>query len=214
MLDSPVQPAGRSPRRVDIAETWRRIDALLAELSPASAKTLNPPTTLALIAKLEKQLGFLLPIDFKESLLIHDGQTDPRGCWGLTNDGNLLSIAKIYQTWQSTNQVDEDLRDEYAGENDGDYGDHVEWWNPKWIPVAQSAGGDLLCINMDPDLCEVGRIVCFVHDNPFDDTLNWLSFGEWLADLADRLEAGQFEIEQSNSSLKGRLCVLSDWEIE
>lgn len=173
---------------VDIPSVWRRIHRILDDRFAAVAKSFNPPATTHEIEALEQRLGFCLPSDFRESLLIHNGQTDPYRMLGLTLDGTLMDIKAIDETWQMITDLDERLRIEVK-----DW-DSIEWWNRKWIPITDNQSGDCLCINMDAGLLPVGHLVYYVHDNPFH-AAQWPGFGEWLDALAIKLEAGQIQVD-------------------
>jgi len=66
------------------------------------------------------------------------------------------------------------------------------WWSEQWIPFAYDGVGDLQCIDLDPpEGGKVGQVVTYWHDRGerehVADSLN-----EWLAHLADDLEAGKY----------------------
>ena len=179
----------------DIRELWTRIEGVLRQHVPDTARTLAVPATDQEINELEEAIGLKLPADFRESLGIHDGQDDPTRCHSFCSDGVLAGTKKIAETWRMLTEIDGEILQKYYShlEPDG----HGAWWNRHWVPFTD-AEGDCLCINLNPELrpgAAFGEIVAFVHDNPHEPGIA-PSYGVWLQKLAQRLEDGDFEINE------------------
>jgi hypothetical protein len=69
---SPKPDPGRTP--APVAESWRRIEAWLAEHLPDVKASLRPGISKDDLAKFEDETGLRLPDDVRESWEIHDGQ--------------------------------------------------------------------------------------------------------------------------------------------
>jgi cell wall assembly regulator SMI1 len=180
-----------TPTLIDVAETWTRIEQVLQKHVPDTARTLARPATDDDIAELQAAIGLILPTDFCQSLKVHNGQEDSTRCHSFIIEGLLASTSQISETWRMLTEVDDRFRQELADWVQGD------WWSRHWVPFT-IGDGDCLCINLDPNVRPggtLGEIVCHVHDNPHEDGIA-VSYGAWLQLLADRLENGEFTIDQ------------------
>lgn len=78
--------------------------------------------------------------------------------------------------------------DAEAGGGSGDVGDGG--YRRGWIPFAETGGGDLLVIDVDPGPTgRVGQVVDWRHDHHARDVVAG-SLGAWLGAFADALDAG------------------------
>jgi cell wall assembly regulator SMI1 len=110
-----------------------------------------------------------------------------RGATRLRARGS-CSASEIAERWKIVTEIDEDERSHPApGQG--------PWWKTSCIPFTD-AGGNMLCVDMDPNLRDqVGEVVCHVHDSEIECGLG-ASFGDWLSSVADRLDGGRFHIDQ------------------
>jgi cell wall assembly regulator SMI1 len=169
-------------------DLWQRIGRALQAHAPDTATTLAPAATDQEIAALEAAIGLTLPADLRASLKIHNGQRDPSGCHWFTAEGVLLGTSEIAERWRMVTVIDEELRS-HAAPRQG------PWWKASCIPFTD-ADGDMLCVDMDPDLVsQVGEVVCHVHDGELGRGLS-ASFGDWLSSVANRLDGGRFFIDE------------------
>jgi cell wall assembly regulator SMI1 len=167
---------------------WERIERALQAHAPDTAATLAPPATDQELTASETAIGLALPADLRASLKIHDGQRDPSRCHGFTGEGGLLGASEIAELWRMVTEIDEAERP-HAAPGLG------PWWKTSCIPFTD-AEGDMLCVDMDPDLADrVGEVVCHVHDSEIERGLS-ASFGDWLSSVADRLDGGRFSIDR------------------
>ncbi|MCP3684750.1 MAG: molybdenum cofactor biosysnthesis protein MoeA, partial [bacterium] len=58
-------------------ETWDQIEEFLKKHVPSVIETLNNPATEEELCQLEAEIGNTLPKDFRDYLLVHNGQDDP-----------------------------------------------------------------------------------------------------------------------------------------
>jgi cell wall assembly regulator SMI1 len=181
-----------------IGDSWTRIEAWLKEHAPDTYAGLNAPATDDAIRSAEEVLPGPLPDDFRAFYARHDGQSGVTptvaGRW------ELLPLQAVLSNWKGQKELlDDGTYKERL--DDGTYVDteatpvgpvRPVWWNEKWIPFADDGAGDSQCIDLDPaDGGQVGQIVIYWHDQP---KREWVagSLSEWLARLADDLEAGKY----------------------
>ena len=184
--------------------TWGRIEAWLAANAPIVAAGLNPPASSEAIADAEQYLGVQFPADVRASYLRHDGQRFDSP--GLLDGWEWLSLERIRDEWK----VWKDLLD--GGDFNGIRSDadgrfvRKDWWNPAWIPLTYSGSGDHHCLDLAPGpQGRSGQIIEMWHDEGARPVVA-SSFGKWLADFADGLEAGDFVL----SDEYGGLCRRED----
>ena len=124
------------PTNIKIQDTWYRIqEARNSKLD--SPNPMNPPATETMIEQLETVLGFSVPPQFRDSLLIHNGMNK----WGLEIQKDEyveqaftpLSVKAIERQWL------DDRRYQKEAEAEGD--DYSK--KPEWIPIfIESAEGE------------------------------------------------------------------------
>jgi cell wall assembly regulator SMI1 len=161
---------------------------------PETALTLARPATDQEIDDLQTAIGLTFPGEFCQSLRVHNGQDDPTGCHRFFIEGLLADTKQIAETWRMLTDLDEDFRQR---ETNWDTHGHGEWWNCHWVPFT-IGDGDCLCINLNPQVrpgSTFGEIVCHVHDNPHGPGIA-ASYGAWLQRLAQRLENGEFTVNE------------------
>ena len=186
-----------------IEHAWQRIESWLRENDPDTLAALRPAATPAEIAATEAHLGVTLPDDLRASYLIHDGQqglTDSMDLPGLIEGWELLSLAGVRDEWT----IWKDLRDDgtFEGSASAPVGPiRPEWWNARWIPLTRDGGGNSHCLDLDPAPGGgVGQIITMWHD---DDTREIVapSFGAWLTQFADELDAGEYAYSEEYGGL-------------
>jgi uncharacterized protein len=135
--------------------SWARIRRWLSENAPpyenalAAAKGASPEE----IGALEEKLGEKLPADFRAYLLLFGGARKPAQQGVRFYEYTGLSVTEIGAEWERL----EKLRargsfDTEPRELDKD-ADEVKWkwWHRGWIPFAQDGGGNLFCVDVDPE---------------------------------------------------------------
>jgi cell wall assembly regulator SMI1 len=174
-----------------VKSSWRVIDAVLKEQIPAAYRTFCPPASAAAIAKLEHTLGVKLPACVVSSYLVHDGMRDTPET--LNNFHRLLTLPEIasYRRLCLQYPWDESVRMPkygHAGRIKTDLR-----WRPKWVPLMVSAGGDLVCLDLDPGPAGTrGQVFRWYNYGSTHMRVMAGSFREWLDRLATEYEAGRF----------------------
>jgi cell wall assembly regulator SMI1 len=179
---APGANEGRAMKQI-----WNRIEAwFTANVDPAynPGAFLGGATDLQ-IQSLEKKLKLRLPDDVRESYLIHNGM-EPVSVF--YESQTLNSIEEILRYWEIMCGI------ERAGARFRLIPSPVGpiksvWGNKKWVPITDSSGGHILCIDMDPaEGGKVGQVLDFCHETgPL--RVVAASFREFLSQYADDLEA-------------------------
>jgi cell wall assembly regulator SMI1 len=134
-----------------IAESWKRIAKWLKTKAPGW-KPLKKGVTAAKVAAAEKQLGFKLPAELRESFLTYQGD-DSNQIFPCADDISfyLMSFAAVVGDWKMMKELvdmgefkDSDKRVK------NDKAIRKSWWNAGWIPFAGNGGGDYFCVDLDP----------------------------------------------------------------
>jgi cell wall assembly regulator SMI1 len=159
-------------------EIWEQIEGFLKEHVPIVIETLNNPATDKDLSQIESEIGNTLPEDFKNYLLVHNGQDDPSRLHTLCEEGTLLSSEAIIQIYRMLNEINES----------GDIGP-VEWWSRKYLPISDCEG-DHLALNL-----ETGEIVMHVHDSGIEDDIAG-SFKEWFESKLLIFKQGKFSVDE------------------
>ncbi len=81
-------------------DLWQRLEAYFAEHWPQKELALRPPATLEQIDAAEAELGVRFPDDFRESLLVHDGQDEEPSILWLPGVDQLGSLQSMVQCWK------------------------------------------------------------------------------------------------------------------
>lgn len=183
-----------------IVDSWSRISAWLQANAPSGYALLQPPVSTEELDGASAHFGIELPDDFTGLYQLVNG-TDPNGEsvgvfpsedeWDDMAFGP-LALAQIIHEWNTQKELVEisefaDLEPQSAN------GVANDWWNVKWIPFASNGGGDFYCIDMAPTGAgTVGQIITHSHESGQHEILA-PSLATYLSELADGLEAGQFE---------------------
>lgn len=162
-------------------EIWDRIEAWLKTNAPEALNNLREGASEEDLQQLETALGYHLPEDVRASLRLHNGEGSFVDGW------ILLSLRAMLQEHRQQVEVLHWLQET---DDKPDW-----WWRPHWIPLAGSGGGDLLCVNVAPESDQpMGQIIAFDHEA--GSGLIAPSFSAFLSNVADRLEAGKYHIDE------------------
>ncbi len=95
------KPKSRSKGRAtpSVAESWERIERWFAK-RPELALRLRPGASESQIRAAEEALGVTFPDDFRESVRIHDGQSEECAVLWLPHAGWLGSLESMVGCWQ------------------------------------------------------------------------------------------------------------------
>ena len=176
-----------------IDESWTIIERVLEERSPAAFATLRGPASQDDLDELTRTVGHPLPEDLVASLLRHDGQDNPTQLLDLVDHHTLLSARAMIE--QS------DLLADAVGD---DVDETIDWMEPDrvraivncrgWLQFT-SAEGEGHAIDLAPlPAGETGQIIHLPVDGPTP-LPAYSSYRVWLSDLARRLEAGAFTVD-------------------
>ncbi|WP_363466705.1 SMI1/KNR4 family protein [Halogeometricum borinquense] len=185
------------------SECWHVIESWLA--ANGVDDVLAEPAPDADIAAVEETVDVTLPESFCTFLQTHNGQTpDSRP---LLRRFGLYSTSAIISEWKRMTDL---LRDgTFEGRLDdfderfGRPGPEVRdvWWNDQWIPFARDAGGNLLCIDLDPSPAgSQGQIIVVWHDMPTR-PVRASSFAEWFQGYATAIEEGELVYSERTHSM-------------
>jgi cell wall assembly regulator SMI1 len=144
-----------------------------------------------------------LPAAVRESYLVHNGMRDTPET--LNNFHRLLTLREIVQRRR--------LALLYPWDEPGPPFAHAKRiktdlrWRPKWVPLMVTAGGDLMCLDLDPGPAgKWGQMFCwYLYGGPRMQVTAG-SFREWLDRLATEYEAGRFTYtDEDGVTLDSRL---------
>ena len=172
---------------LEIANYWSRIEQWLTMNMPPAQMLLPQGVSPGALIQAESLLGFEIPGELKEFLLIHDGS----GILWLHDYGEFMSLKQIISAWD----MEVDLWDD--GEND-------EWAKPSgpikkrwftrdWLPVLDARTGDYACIDLDPaEGGTSGQIINWRHDGGPGRVIA-TSFGNLLDEFVKELDLGFYK---------------------
>jgi cell wall assembly regulator SMI1 len=186
-----------------IAKSWKRITAWLRANAPGVPEQFQAPVTPEELASAGKKLGVELPDDFAQLYQVVNG-TDPDDDsaaifpsadeWDDMAFGP-LALQQVVREWQMQRKL---LKGgDFAGrEPQSDEGVASDWWNVGWIPFAGNGGGDYYCVDTAPTGAGTrGQVITHSHESGEHKSLA-PSLAHYLSDLADALEAGQYEYDE------------------
>lgn len=181
-------------------ELWSRLKDHLSRTFPAALQSLNPPVTDEQLARAERKLGFTLPGDLKESLLVHDGQPQITGfpptpiplipsteaaTWGL-----FAPLDLIVQVTKPYNQTD--WSEFGCTEFDGPVRQEPPW---QMVVFVDPGSGDVLAMDLNPaSEGNRGQVLAINHD-PSQLIVLAPSYRDWFEELVKRYESGRYVIQ-------------------
>ncbi|NJK44759.1 MAG: hypothetical protein HC933_11150 [Pleurocapsa sp. SU_196_0] len=184
-------------------ETWQAIETLLSSRFPAILEDFNPPCT-------ESDLAFLKDVtqgklfDLYELYESHDGQSSyDLAFW---SPWRLLSVKHIKTNIKVMNEdlVAEWAEDGMSPTDEAEANGPVKpiLWSSYWVPIASNGGGDLLCIDLDPDVGgRVGQVIVWWHETVVREVL-YSSFTDLMTDYLQDLQAGLYELVEGRGLVK------------
>jgi cell wall assembly regulator SMI1 len=189
---------------MSVTNAWAEIEAWLAVNAPSIRKSLRPPGKDTALKKLRTKFGLSLPLDFLQSVQVHDGQKTnaehglfPGGQWelGPLPSCQLLTLAEIGTEWAMMKELFDDGN--FAGQkSEPARGIRDDWWNPGWIPIAGNGGGDYFCLDLAPAKTGTsGQFIMFFHDMD-ERRLIAKSYAAWLEELAKGFASGRYILDK------------------
>jgi cell wall assembly regulator SMI1 len=172
-----------------IEETWEQIHAWLSQHAPHLTTMLAAPAPEAEAVEAEAVLGARFPQEFRDSLRIHDGETEDEA-W-LFASHSLLPLRFIVNMWTDLGQLPLAGLDGVEGQFPAEL-KFVEW-SRLWIPVAYDGAGGYLHLDLDPSPSGVaGQVIQTTSEGEY--RLVAPSFGAFLALFLKHLRRGTFEL--------------------
>ena len=209
-----------------IHEIWEKIDKWLDREFPELGDDMENGATVSDLNAFEKDLGISLPLDFRESYKIHDGQVSLGKTRGLVFSYPLMdleSIAgetnvwrKVYQKIQGRSEYFSDNADAKGSskQHKGIYSRFVSnqrsvpegatqplYCHPNWIPFVKDNAGNNIALDLAAGpKGHWGQVILFGRD--YDTKIVVASsFSEFLFNLSQDLEDGKFEIDEDENLL-------------
>jgi cell wall assembly regulator SMI1 len=172
-----------------VIERWYRRHATEIELPRASSE--------AAINDAEQRLGFAFPSDLRASFKVHDG-SDGQGI--LPYGFQLYSVGEIVAEREVWMKLANSKSFATLSPPDVRLVKPV-WWNPLWIPISGSGGGDHDIVDTDPDTGgKIGQVLEFSHESG-PRIVVAANFDQWLSNLASGLERGDYRYDEDSMSL-------------
>lgn len=180
---------------------WQRIERVLEQRWPNKRLELRPPASARQVEEAESQLGVRFPEDFRESLLVHDGQDgEPELLW-LPGVHKLGSLESMVRCWQEDRRFFEAEDGECFAWLDHSQRVRQVHAHPQHISFAGSSFWDYdrLLFDFDPaPLGKAGQIIV-----RFDCELVFLceSWRELMEKTAEGLENGRITLHECGPEL-------------
>ncbi len=155
-------------------QIWSKIEAELATKAKPILESMNPPADEAEIEGLEEHIGQELPPDFRDFLLIHNGQEQESNP-GFFDMFSLLPLEQIQESWDELEEIRDDVGEDASCPAD-------------WLPIAED-GSDMICVEL-----ETGAVSKYVADDDQNEDVAD-SFESWLADMLAALKNNEFAFD-------------------
>jgi cell wall assembly regulator SMI1 len=203
LIGRPAAPSGRHP----VGPSWQRLKAWFAQHLPVVIRSLRRGATAKKIRSVERALGRKLPEDLVESYRLHDGQEYPLfDAPGLVYGLPLLPLTNCLREWRHWKEAREGDEDGMRSLDAGcvsfpDGAVRQLYTHTAWVPVSEDCGGNNLGIDLDPGpKGTAGQVIVFGRDDDDNHCVLAASWGQFLTDLAEELEAGNYRIEQQEGA--------------
>jgi cell wall assembly regulator SMI1 len=171
----------KGPPEATVDELLGRLDRWLAAHRADYYARLQPGATAQQVAEAERALGFTFPRSLAALYRWRDGQASNHFA-SFQHNRSLLSLRDMVDA----NRANTELLELGTFER-------PNWWNKAWIPFLESAGGDLLVVDLEGTFTgNRGQVLMFNHDWE-DRSIVFPSFDAWLAAFVVSLEAGMWE---------------------
>jgi cell wall assembly regulator SMI1 len=153
------------------SDSWKRIEAKLADMQPEALAALAPPIAPEKLAELEARLGFTLAKPFRDTLLVHDGAEEKPCLFGPFWFMDLANIVSHY----------EETKERFARDKKADD-------TSPWTPAFVAFGNE----HSYKELLFLDAASGAVHRYSEGEWTPWSDdFGAWLSGIADDFEAGR-----------------------
>jgi len=150
------------------------------------------------IESLQRDVTMALPFGVKETYLLFNG-SDNHWVLGLGYLASLDQVRQIRQMYLDNRQKGQLTSDSHARPPNTI---RKMWWNPMWIPILDTAGGSVYCVDLDPtEFGIVGQFIRFsIEEGPIEVLAN--SFEDYVCRFAEELEKGQYYFDSEEATIK------------
>lgn len=195
---------------VDVPAVWKRIEAAIGTLAPDLLRNLAKGATNTALNRFEKTIGRKLPEEVRASFLVHNGQRGEGYDHPVFNSINFGSVSWATSEWKGWVGLDEDEDlNEYARDNGNSTPKgaiNLGYANSNWIELIDTGGSCYIGLDFDPGPKGVpGQVINFGRDEEYKAVWAW-SWGWFLNDLAEELEAGNFR-NQTDGDDRGLVII-------
>jgi cell wall assembly regulator SMI1 len=156
----------RSAKPGTVGDSWKRIGRWALQHAPRW-KPLKKGARPSEIASAEKELGFPLPAELRESYQLHNG-SGSAGVFPCSFDISfcLMPLSEAVTSWKTMKELD-DLGEFRArpARRKNEKGIRSDWWNVRWVPFAGNGAGDYFCIDLAPAAGgHAGQVITMSHE--------------------------------------------------
>ena len=195
---APKKAAPPSPSTSAVAASWARIEGWFKTHHPKLSLGLHPGASAKAIAAAEKKLGVTFPADFRDSLLVHDGQEDKPGVRIFPIAQRLASLDSFVTCWADDRSAYDEkemaVRFDWVGDDERVRQVH---FHPKHIPIAGSPFWDYDRLLLDFIPGPKGTAGQLIARDDIEFEFLTPSFGDLLAKIAKGLEDGTIAVSQT-----------------
>ncbi|HZZ79660.1 MAG TPA: SMI1/KNR4 family protein [Gemmataceae bacterium] len=185
-----------------IKSAWQRLKRWSVANVPQLTRADCPPALEAEIRKFEDAIGQKLPKDVRASYRIYNGQCAGLGIvFGLAVDP-LQECLHNWTNWINGYQMNVD--DGSAADMDARCSSfpaefvRQHYFDRGWIPLTSDFSGNHIGIDLNPGPRGTrGQVIIFGRDDELHSVLA-LSWGQFLTDLADELQAGNWRLDATD----------------
>lgn len=173
-----------------LANIWKEIVNLLAEINPAVLEDLNPGANAEDFKNLEKTINVKLSDELYTLYSINNGQK-LEVCGAILNGYEFLSIENIIKEWKIWEKIDEVQSTTEANLIETPAEIKNVKWCYGWIPFGADGAGNNLCIDLTPtEKGYYGQVIALYHDLPAKKLLA-KNLTEYLTKFLDLLKNKQ-----------------------
>lgn len=190
---------------VDVPAVWKRIEAAVGTLAPQLVANLAPGATAKEINEFEKTVGRKLPEEVRASFRAHNGQRDWAYDHPVVHSIRFRSLAWGLNEWNGWLDLegDESLAEEFRDlvSSTPKNAIRLGYVNRNWVQLVDIGGSCYFGLDFDPGARGLpGQVINFGRDEEQKKVLAW-SWGWFLNDLAEELEAGNFRLDPNYGGL-------------
>ena len=182
-------------------ELWQRIEQYFAIHWPNKELKLRPPATDTQIAAAERELGVRFPDDFRESLLVHNGQDEGPNLLWLPAVCQLGSLESMVKCWKDDRDSFDTSDTECFDWLDSSQRTRQVHFHPKHIPFAGSPFWDYDRLLFDFAPGPMGKPGQIIMRNDIDFVFLCESFRELMQKTADGLEGGTITMSENGPEM-------------